>query len=116
MAKLDESQQAQQPDKDNENQYRATSQNPNNNQEENKDGRASSMKNEEVFGWEDPKKIAQYLKEEAENNPENENSPLQSAMSRLTMYIQEEGAKINQKRKEVLDYVKDELHSLFNKD
>jgi hypothetical protein len=32
------------------------------------------------------------------------------------MDIQEEGAKINQKRKEALDYVKDKLHSLFNKD
>lgn len=68
-----------------------------------------------VFTFDDPKRIAQSLKESAERSTQRKAGPFQSAMSMLNYYINRAGKKLPAERKEKLEQAKDELRQLFGK-
>jgi hypothetical protein len=67
-----------------------------------------------VFSWTDPKRIAASLKRSAESSKRRKGSPLQSAMSMLSFYINRAGHTLPAKQKRILEQAKDELHQLFD--
>jgi len=70
---------------------------------------------EGVFTWDDPKKIAQSLKNSADNSFRRKSTPFQSAMSMLNFYINRAGKKLPEERKKVLEQAKIELRKLFGR-
>jgi hypothetical protein len=68
-----------------------------------------------VFTWSDPKHIASSLKHSAEVSARRKASPMQSAMSMLTFYMNRAGGKLPEKQKLVLRQAKTELRKLFGK-
>ena len=69
-----------------------------------------------VFTWHDPKRIARSLKQSAKNSNRRKGSPMQSAMSMLTFYINRAGKDLDSDQKRVLEQAKDELREAFGKD
>ncbi len=70
---------------------------------------------EGVFTWNNPKKIAQSLKNSAENSTRRKTKPFQSAMSMLNFYINRAGNNLKPERKKILEQAKIELRKLYNK-
>ena len=70
---------------------------------------------EGVFTWDNPKKIAESLKQSAENSVRRKALPFQSAMSMLNFYINRAGKNLKPERKKVLEKAKVELRKLFEK-
>ncbi|AKH42531.1 hypothetical protein FHS61_000301 [Altererythrobacter atlanticus] len=70
---------------------------------------------EGVFTWKDPKDIARSLKRSAEQSKRRKGTPLQSAMSMLTFYINRAGGNLSKADREKLERAKDELRALFGK-
>lgn len=70
---------------------------------------------EGVFTWDDPKRIAQSLKNSAENSTRRKASPFQSAMSMLNFYMNRSGKNLKSERRAVLDQAKGELRRLYDK-
>jgi len=70
---------------------------------------------EGVFTWNNPKKIAQSLKNSAEQSLRRKAGPFQSAMSMLNFYINRAGKKLPAKRKKILEKAKIELRKLYKK-
>lgn len=70
---------------------------------------------EDVFTWEDPKRIAQSLKRSAKASIRRKATPFMSAMSMLNFYINRAGKNLKPERKEVLEKAKVELRKLFKK-
>ena len=68
-----------------------------------------------VFTWKDPKRIAQSLKASAEQSERRKGSPLQSAMSMLTFYINRAGKDLDADQRKVLEDAKDELRAAFGR-
>ena len=68
---------------------------------------------EGVFTWNNPKKIAQSLKESAEESLNRKGTPFQSAMSMLNFYINRTGKNLKPQRKRILERAKKELPRLF---
>jgi len=68
---------------------------------------------EGVFTWNNPKKIAQSLKESAEESLNRKGTPFQSAMSMLNFYINRAGKNLKPQRKRILERAKKELPRLF---
>ena len=58
---------------------------------------------EGVFTWNDPKRIAQSLKNSAENSLNRKGTPFQSAMSMLNFYLNRAGKNLPPERKAVLN-------------
>jgi hypothetical protein len=71
---------------------------------------------EGVFTWHDPRRIARSLKASAERSKRRKGSPLQSAMSMLTFYINRAGDQLESKQRNVLEDAKDELRAAFGRD
>ena len=71
---------------------------------------------EGVFTKDDPGEIARSLKRSAEKSERRKGTPLQSAMSMLTFYINRAGDNLSKKDREKLEQAKDELRALFDKD
>ena len=71
---------------------------------------------EGVFTWSDPERIAQSLKNSAQNSMNRKGSPFQSAMSMLNFYLNRAGKNLPTERKEVLEQAKSELRKLFGKE
>ena len=71
---------------------------------------------EDVFTWDDPKKIARSLKRSAEHSTRKKAHPFQSAMSMLNFYINRAGKNLPAARLKVLDKAKDELRELYRKE
>jgi hypothetical protein len=69
---------------------------------------------EGVFTKDDPKEIAKSLKRSAEHSHRRKGTPLQSAMSMLTFYINRAGDTLPKERQKTLEKVKDELRALFD--
>ncbi len=67
-----------------------------------------------VFTWNDPQRIAQSLKQSAENSLRRKGSVFQSAMSMLNFYINRAGKNLRPERKKVLGKAKIELRKIFN--
>jgi hypothetical protein len=70
---------------------------------------------EGVFTWDDPKKIAQSLKNSAECSVRRKAAPFQSAMSMLNFFINRAGKNLKSDRRKILEETKKELRKLFNK-
>ncbi|OGD85258.1 hypothetical protein A2696_01240 [Candidatus Curtissbacteria bacterium RIFCSPHIGHO2_01_FULL_41_13] len=70
---------------------------------------------ENVFTWDDPKKIALSLKRSAELSTRRKTTPFMSAMSMLNFYINRAGKNLKPERKKVLEKTKVELRRLFNR-
>src|SRR5262249_51341154 len=68
-----------------------------------------------VFTSRDPKRIAASLKRAAERSKRRKNSPLRSALSKLTVYINRAGKNLPASRKRTLMRAKDELRKQFGK-
>ena len=68
-----------------------------------------------VFTKDDPRAIAESLKESAEESARRKGSPFQSAMSMLNFYINRAGRNLPEKRRRVLNAAKDELRRLFGR-
>jgi len=68
-----------------------------------------------VFMLDDPKQIALSLKHSAEHSRRRKGTPLQSAMSMLTFYINRAGAQLSAERRKTLEQAKDELRAAFGK-
>ena len=71
---------------------------------------------EGVFTWKDPKRIAKSLKASAEHSKRRKGSPLQSAMSMLSFYINRAGKDLDAVQRQVLEDAKDELRAAFGRD
>lgn len=71
---------------------------------------------EGVFTWKDPKRIARSLKASAEKSTRRKGSPLQSAMSMLTFYINRAGKDLDADQRKVLEDAKGELRTVFGRD
>ncbi|MBL4792893.1 DUF3175 domain-containing protein [Citromicrobium bathyomarinum] len=69
-----------------------------------------------VFTKDDPREIARSLKRSAEESSDRKGTPLQSAMSMLTFYINRAGDNLSKTDREKLEQAKDELRTLFDKD
>lgn len=70
---------------------------------------------EGVFTWDDPKKIAQSLKNSAESSTRRKGTPFQSAISMLNFYINRAGKNLPPERKKILETAKKELGRLFGR-
>lgn len=68
-----------------------------------------------VFTYDDPRKIAQSLKQSAETSTRRKSEPYRSAMSMLTFYINRAGKNLSQEQLERLEQAKDELRALFGR-
>jgi hypothetical protein len=70
---------------------------------------------EGVFTQTDPKRIAQSLKESAEESRHRKSSPFRSAMSMLCFYINRAGPNLSAAQHKRLEKAKDELRALYGK-
>ncbi|MBN1364959.1 MAG: DUF3175 domain-containing protein [Syntrophaceae bacterium] len=68
-----------------------------------------------VFSFEDPLRIAESLKESAEQSNRRKAGPFQSAMSMLTFYVNRAGTNLSAAQKKRLEQAKDELRELYGK-
>ena len=67
------------------------------------------------FTWDDSKKIAESLKQSAENSVRRKAPSFQSAMSMLNFYINRAGKNLKPERKKVLEQAKVELRELYGR-
>jgi Protein of unknown function (DUF3175). len=70
---------------------------------------------EGVFKQDDPKAIALSLKRSAEHSHRRKGTPLQSAMSMLTFYINRAGDNLSARQRQILEKAKGELRAAFSK-
>jgi hypothetical protein len=70
---------------------------------------------EGVFTWDDPKRIAQSLKQSAEASTRRKAPPFRSAMSMLVFYINRAGKKLDENQRQVLEQAKIELRRLYGR-
>jgi len=68
-----------------------------------------------VFTWKDPRRIAESLKRSALASTERKGTPLQSAMSMLTFYINRAGSTLDVEQRAVLEQAKNQLRALFGR-
>lgn len=68
-----------------------------------------------LFERDDPREIALSLKRSAKRSERRKGTPLQSAMSMLTFYINRAGDNLSADRREILEKAKDELRAAFGK-
>jgi hypothetical protein len=69
-----------------------------------------------VFTWEDPRRIAESLKESAERSRARKTTPFRSAMSMLNFYINRAGSKLPEEQRARLEAAKDELRALYGRE
>ncbi len=67
---------------------------------------------EGVFTWDNPRKIAQSLKQSALNSTRRKTNSFQSAMSMLIFYINRAGKNLRPERRKILKQAKIELRKL----
>lgn len=70
---------------------------------------------EGVFTKDDPAEIARSLKRSAERSTKRKGTPLQSAMSMLTFYVNRAGDNLSKSERNKLEKAKDELRALFDR-
>jgi len=68
-----------------------------------------------VFSLDDPRRIAQSLKDSAERSDRRKAGPFQSAMSMLTFYINRAGTQLSVIQRKRLEKAKDELRELYGR-
>jgi hypothetical protein len=70
---------------------------------------------EGVFTWDDPKRIAESLRNSAEKSTRRKAQPFQSAMSMLNFYINRAGKILPKNRRSILGKAKTELRKLYGR-
>ncbi|MBL4679059.1 MAG: DUF3175 domain-containing protein [Mucilaginibacter sp.] len=70
---------------------------------------------ENIFKSKDPEKIANSLKELAEESDRRKTSPFQSAMSMLNFYINRAGKNLSKTHKRPLELAKNQLRKLYGR-
>lgn len=70
---------------------------------------------EGVFTWDDPKRIAQSLKNSADTSANRKAPPFRSAMSMLVFYINRAGKNLDDSRRQILEQAKVELRVLYGR-
>jgi len=70
----------------------------------------------DVFTWDDPRRIAESLKESAERSTARKTTPFRSAMSMLNFYINRAGKNLPQEQLATLEAAKDELRALYGRE
>lgn len=68
-----------------------------------------------VFTWDNPRCIAESLKESAEDSLRRKGTAFQSAMSMLNFYINRAGKNLPKERQEILELAKIELRKIFRR-
>lgn len=68
-----------------------------------------------VFTHDDPRDIAESLKESARESSRRKAGPFRSAMSMLNFYINRAGKNLPARRKRILEKAKNELRRLYGK-
>jgi hypothetical protein len=68
-----------------------------------------------VFTKSSPKAIARSLKRSAETSTRRKGGAYQSAMSMLNFYINRAGRNLSPKRRQILEWAKDELRNAFGR-
>ena len=68
-----------------------------------------------VFTKRSPREIARSLKRSAEHSRQRKSSPLRSALSMLTFYINRAGSNLPARRRKTLEAAKDQLRKEFGK-
>ncbi|HTN93889.1 MAG TPA: DUF3175 domain-containing protein [Gallionella sp.] len=68
-----------------------------------------------VFTRDDPRAIAESLKDSAERSTRRKAEPFRSAMSMLTFYINRAGRQLSETQRRNLDAAKDELRALYGR-
>lgn len=68
-----------------------------------------------IFEKNDPKAIAQSLRQSAERSTRRKSSPYRSAMSMLTFYINRAGRSLPQARRDVLERAKEALRAEYGR-
>jgi len=68
-----------------------------------------------IFESDDPRRIAQSLKQSAEASERRKAEPFQSAMSMLNFYINRAGRNLTEEHRQVLERAKDELRKAFGR-
>lgn len=71
---------------------------------------------ENVFTWNNSRKIAESLKSSAESSGRRKGTPYQSAMSMLNFYINRAGKNLPKERINKLEEAKTELRKAFKKE
>ncbi|KIO78690.1 hypothetical protein TH53_02015 [Pedobacter lusitanus] len=71
---------------------------------------------ENIFESKNAKKIAESLKQSAEESDRRKSSPYRSAMSMLTFYINRAGKNLDPDQKKVLENAKEELRKVFGRE
>ena len=71
---------------------------------------------DQVFKSNNPDAIARSLKKSAEASHRRKSSPLRSAMSMLTFYINRAGKNLPQSRRRTLEKAKDRLRKAFGRE
>jgi hypothetical protein len=66
-----------------------------------------------VFSFDDPRRIAQSLKDSAEHSDRKKSGAFRSAMSMLTFYINRAGERLPDIQRKRLEKAKDELRELY---
>ncbi len=69
-----------------------------------------------VFTWDDPRRIAESLKESAERSTARKTTPFRSAMSMLNFYINRAGSQLPEQQLATLEAAKDELRALYGRE
>ncbi|MGZ8215581.1 MAG: DUF3175 domain-containing protein [Methylosarcina sp.] len=70
---------------------------------------------EGVFTWNDPKRIAESLRNSAEASTRRKAEPFRSAMSMLVFYINRAGKNLNLEQRQILEQAKQALRELYGK-
>ncbi|QXV63924.1 DUF3175 domain-containing protein [Mucilaginibacter sp. 21P] len=70
---------------------------------------------EDIFKTKDPEKIAESLKDSAEESHKRKASPFQSAMSMLNFYINRAGKNLTKSQKRPLEQAKNKLRKLYGR-
>ena len=68
-----------------------------------------------VFTFDDPRRIAESLKQSAERSRRRKTDPFRSAMSMLNFYINRAGRKLPQEQRQRLEQAKEELRVVFGR-
>jgi hypothetical protein len=70
----------------------------------------------DIFKSKDPEKIAESLKESADNSTRRKASPFQSAMSMLNFYENRAGKNLTKSQKAPLEKAKNKLRKLYGRE
>ena len=69
-----------------------------------------------AFTWDDPRRIAESLRDSAERSKARKTTPFRSAMSMLNFFINRAGSQLPEEQRATLEAAKDELRALYGRE